>query len=135
MRKAIPFLYLLLVSGCASGLHSYVDTLTPADAKVIGEGVVVFVKERASPNSGAIALEGPHNDALLAPEIQTELEAAGYKVGEDGARHRLRYQVMTLDDGMLVRLSLDSGDAARFYQRSFGTLSPSGPFTFREAAR
>lgn len=133
MRKSV--LCLLLVSGCASGLRSYVETITPDDAKAVGAGVVSFVQSRENPAAGAIALEGPANDALLGPEIQSELEAAGYKVESDNARHRLRYQVTTLDNGLLVRLSLDGGDAARFYERAFGTLSPSGPFTFREAGR
>ena len=133
MRKTVPLL-LLLASGCASGMRSYVETITPDDTKTIGEGIVAFVRGRESPASGAIALEGPANDGLLAPEIQSGLEAASYKVGNGDARHRLRYQVTTLDDGLLVRLSLDDGDAARFYQRDFGKLSPSGPFTFREAA-
>src|SRR5271165_2987982 len=133
MRKTVPLL-LLLASGCASGMRSYVETITPDDTKTIGEGIVAFVRSRESPASGAIALEGPANDGLLAPEIQSELEAAGYKVGNGDARHRLRYQVTALDDGLLVRLSLDDGDAARFYQRDFGKLSASGPFTFREAA-
>lgn len=134
MRKTIPALWLLLASGCAGGMHSYVESLTPEDAKIVGAGIVEFVQARANPNSGGVAVEAPAADALLGPEVRSDLEAAGYKVGDE-AHHRLRYQVTPLDDGMLVRLSLDGGDAARFYGREFGKLSPNGPFTLREASR
>ena len=127
---------LLLLAGCATGIpNSYVEAVTSQDAKTIGEGIVAFVRDRQKPAAGPIALEVPEDDVLLAPEIKAALESAGYKVSGPGARHRLRYQVTPLGTGMLVRLSLDGGDAARFYQRNLGTLAPNGPFTLREAAR
>ena len=70
---------------------------------------------------------------MLAPEVKSALERAGYKVRPDNARHRLRYQVVHLDNGVLVRLALDGADAARFYQSDAGKLTP-GSLTFRKAA-
>jgi hypothetical protein len=132
MSKALPLLGMVLMAGCAAPMASYVEPITSEDTKVISAGIGSFVSDRQTPNAGPIVLESPEGDALMAPEIKSALEAAGYKVVGSGGKHRLRYQVMALDTGVLMRLSLDGGDAARFYQRQAGTLSPSGPFTFRD---
>ena len=133
MKKAVAALGLLLMAGCANGIqNSYVEAITSADAKVIGSGITAFVSDRQKPGAGPIALEVPKGDGLLAPEIRSAMEGAGYKIVDVGGKHRLRYQVTPLDTGMLVRLSLDGGDAARFYERSAGTLAPTGPFTSRD---
>ena len=50
MRRLALF-SLLLASGCASQLQSYVDAITPEDPKTIGAGIASIVQARVAPES------------------------------------------------------------------------------------
>ena len=133
--KRLPCMLLAgLVSACAGGMNSSVGTISDRDAQTLGPAVAEFVALRIRPGSSPIAVDWPQGDTTLAPAVQKALTAAGYTVASD-APHRLDYQAGALDDGVLLRLSLDGGDAARFYQRSpTDGLHASGPFSIRAAS-
>jgi hypothetical protein len=76
----------------------------------------------------------------LTPSLASALRRHGFAVAEDGqtvpsGAHRLRYLVTPLDNGDLMRLTLDGAtEGSRFFVRnSAGGLQSGGPFTVTQA--
>ena len=135
MRRLACILLAGLLSACADGLTSEVGTISERDAQTLGPAIAEFVALRLRPNAGPIQVDAPRGDVTLAPAVENALRAAGYTVAAGPAPHRLDYQAGALDDGVLLRLSLDGGDAARYFRRSpLDGLQASGPFSIRSAS-
>jgi hypothetical protein len=126
---------IFFLGGCAQGFSSYVSSIQPDQAPIIAKDVTEFIRTRVNPYSGPLQIEGPGNDGLIAPALRKSLVSAGYKISNESPKHQLAYQIAPLDRGVIVRLYLDGSDAARYYRDNLGSLSPSGPFSFREAAQ
>jgi hypothetical protein len=138
-----------LLTGCALGPDSsYVAQLQqPADADILAGGIVAFVAMRLPAASSTVVLDPtPTGQAgnAVSPTLAAALRRRGFAVAEDGqavpaGAHHLRYLVTSLDNGDLVRLTLDDAtEGARFFVRNTaGGLQPGGPFTVTqvEAAR
>jgi len=134
MKRMACILLAGLVGACADGMASSVGTISDRDAHTLGPAVADFVALGLQPAAGPIQVDWPQGDVTLAPAVQKALQDRGYTVAA-GAPHRLQYQAGTLDDGVLLRLSLDGGDAARFYRRSpMDGLQASGPLSIRTAS-
>ena len=144
LRFAIPCLAALL-SGCAFGPNgSYVAPLQqPADANVLASGIAGFVAMRLPAASSTLVLDATPSDQAsnsLTPALAAALRRRGFAIAEDGQpvpadAHRLRYLVTPLDNGDLVRLTLDGAvEGSRFFVRNTaGGLQAGGPFTVTQA--
>jgi hypothetical protein len=135
------------VAACALGWgNSYVDRVeTPADARVLAGDVVDFVAgQLPAASSTVILVPTPTDQAAnaLTPALVAGLRDRGFAVadatlvGAPGA-HRIRYLVTRLDNGDLLRVTIDGGaaEASRFFVRnSAGALQAGGPFTVRRMA-
>jgi hypothetical protein len=145
---ALPCLAALL-AGCTLGPDtSYVAELQqPADAEILVNGMAAFVAMRLPAASSTVVLDPTPSDQVrnsLTPALTAALRRRGFAVAEDGqavsaAVHHLRYLVTSLDNGDLVRLTLDGAiEGSRFFVRNTaGGLQSGGPFmvTQAEAAR
>ena len=136
------------VAACALGSgSSYVDrVVTPADAKVLAGAMAEFVAGRLPAGSSAVILDPtPSEQAAnaLTPAFVAALRDRGFAVADAsqvGAPHtrRIRYLVTRLDNGNLLRVTIDDGaaEASRLFVRnSTGDLQAGGPFTVRQMAR
>ena len=143
-RCAMPCLAALL-TGCAFGPNSsYVAQLQqPADAEILANGMTAFVAMRLPAASSTVALDPTPSDQAgnaLTPALAAALRDHGFAVAENGqpvaaSAHRLRYLVTPLDNGDLVRLTLDDAtEGSRFFVRnSAGGLQSGGPFMVTQA--
>jgi hypothetical protein len=143
-RFALPFLTALL-AGCAMGPDSsYVAQLQqPADAEIIADGIADFVAMRLPAASSAVALDPTPSDQAhnsLTPALAVALRRRGFAVAEDrqaapAGVHHLRYLVTPLDNGDVVRLTLDdAAEGSRFFARNTaGGLQSGGPFMVIQA--
>ena len=149
-RFGLPWLAALL-AGCAlEPGSSYVAQLQqPADAEILADGIAGFVAIRLPAASSTVELDPTPSDQAgnsLTPALAAaSLRHRGFAVAEDrqarasrSVHHHLRYLVTSLDNGDLVRLTLDDGaEGSRFFVRNTtGGLQPGGPFmvTQTEAA-
>lgn len=131
MRTAVPLAFAVALSACAGG--SYVAAIsTPREATPVADAIVDFTTAHLS--GGSIALDPAQAPNYVTPALMHGLKAAGFSVvkpGTEGA-HRLRYLVTPLDNGDLVRITLDDDAVgARFFARSRWGLQAAGPFTVR----
>ena len=147
-RFALPCLRRPLAA-CALGPgSSYVAQLQqPADAEVLADGMADFVAMRFPAASSTVVLDPTPSDQAgnaLTPAFAAALRRRGFAVAEDGQPvpagvHHIRYLVTPLDNGDLVRLTIDdSTEGSRFFVRNTaGGLQAGGPFTVTqtEAAR
>lgn len=143
-RCVLPCLAALL-TGCALGPNgSYVAQLQqPADAQVLANGMAAFVAMRLPAASSTVALDPTPSEQAgnaLTPSLASALRRGGFAVAEDrqtvpSGAHRLRYLVTSLDNGDLVRLTLDGvTEGSRFFVRnSAGDLQSGGPFMVMQA--
>jgi hypothetical protein len=143
-RFALPCLAALL-TGCALGPDSsYVAQLPqPADAETLANGIADFVAMRLPAASSTVELDPTPSDQArnsLTPALATALQRHGFAVAEDGqavtaGAHHLRYLVTPLDNGDLVRLTLDdAAEGSRFFVRNAaGGLQSGGPFMVTQA--
>ena len=147
MIRHLHFSFLCLAAlqgGCTLGPdQSYVaDLRQPADAEVLAEGMAEFVAVRLPATSSTVALDptlpGQGGNALT-PALAAALRQRGFAVAEGGQTpegvHRLRYLVAPLDNGDLVRMTLDgTTEGARFFVRNTeGRLQSGGPYTVMQA--
>lgn len=144
LHCAVPCLVALL-AGCSFGpSSSYVAQLQqPADAKVLADSMAAFVATRLPAASSTLALDPTPSDQAgnsLIPALASALRRRGFAVAERGqpvtaGAHHLRYLVTPLDNGDLVRLTLDDAtEGSRFFVRnSAGGLQSGGPFTVTQA--
>lgn len=145
LRHALVCLVALQTSCALSPDRSYVaDLQQPADAEVLADGMTDFVAARLPATSSTIALDptlaGQAGNALT-PALASALRHRGFAVaegrqGQPAGAHRLRYIVTQLDNGDLVRLTLDGTvEGARFFVRNTeGGLHSGGPYTVTQAA-
>ena len=144
LRHALVCLVALQAS-CALGPdRSYVaDLQQPADAAVLADGMAAFVAGQLPARSSTVTLDptlaGQAGNALT-PALASALRHRGFAVAEGGqgqpaGAHRLRYIVTQLDNGDLVRLTLDGAtEGARFFVRNAaGGLQSGGPYTVTQA--
>jgi hypothetical protein len=124
---------------CAIGPDSsYVGELSaPGDAQILAAGMAEFVSTQLPAGSSTIALDPTPADQAgnaLTPAFAAALRRRGFAIGDTPARHRLHYWVTPLDNGDLVRLSIDDRtEASRFFVRnSRGGLQAGGPFMVRQ---
>jgi hypothetical protein len=146
LRLAAPLIAASSVAACAlSPGDSYVGGLeTPADAQVLAAGMVAFVGAQLPAASSTVALDPTPSDQAnnaLTPAFVAALRDRGFAVADAGqvgtaGTHHIRYLVTRLDNGDLVRLSIDDGaEASRFFVRNTaGGLQAGGPFTVRQMA-
>jgi len=134
-----------MVGACAVGPDSsYVERIdTPGDAKVLASGLADFLAARLPASSSVIVLDPtPSGQAgnALTPALVTALRARGFAIANDRqagmpGSHRVRYWVTPLDNGDLVRLTVDGTEASRFFARNTaGTLQAAGPYMVRLSA-
>lgn len=135
------------VASCALGSgRSYVDQVeTPADARVLARDMASFVAGQIPAGSSAVILDPtPSGQAgnPLTPAFVAALRDRGFAVADAGqahgpGTHRVRYLVTRLDNGALLRVTLDAGaaEASRFFVRnSAGRLRAGGPLAVRQIA-
>lgn len=135
------------IAACALGSgNSYVDRVeTPADARVLADEIADFVAGQLPAASSTVVLVPTPSDQAangLTPALVAGLRDRGFAVADArlfGApgTHRIRYLVTRLDNGDLLRVTIDGGaaKASRFFVRnSAGTLQAGGPFTVRQMA-
>lgn len=143
-RRALPSLVAAGLSACAIGPNtSYVAPLQAADAQVLANGMAEFVAMRLPAASRPVILDPIPSDQAgnsLTPAFASALRLYGFAVAGDGqtvrpGAHHVRYLVTSLDNGDLVRLTIDgSTQGSRFFVRnSIGGLQAGGPFTVLEA--
>ena len=146
LRRALSLAAVSCLAACALGPgSSYVSQVdTPADAQVLAAGMVVFVAAQLPAASSTIVLDPTPSDQAgnaLTPAFVVALRDRGFAVADEGqasasGTHHVRYFVTPLDNGDLVRVSVDDrAQASRFFVRnSAGGLQAGGPFMVRQMA-
>jgi hypothetical protein len=146
MRATLPLLAALSLVSCTIGPDSsYVGELSASDdARILAAGMVEFVSTQLPAGSTTIALDPTPADQasnVLTPAFTAGLRRGGFAVADDrqGAApvaHHLRYWVTPLENGDLVRLSIDDRtEGSRFFVRNpHGALQAGGPFMVRQNA-
>jgi hypothetical protein len=146
IRAALPLLAAVSLVSCAIGPDSsYVGELSaPGDARILAADMAEFVSTQLPAGSTRIALNPTPADQAsnaLTPAFTAALRRRGFAVADDrqGAApvaHHLRYWVTPLDNGDLVRLSIDDRtEASRFFVRNaHGSLQAGGPVVVRQHA-
>ena len=141
----LTFLAVACLAGCTVGPNtSYIAALRqPADAEVLAGGMAVFVSLQLPAASTAIILDPPsyfQSGSVLIPALTLALRHHGFAVAEDAQpllsnAHHVRYLVTPLDNGDLVRVTIDgSTEGSRLYVRNTaGGLQAGGPFTLTRA--
>jgi|SRR5215471_10242768 len=145
-RTALSLVAAASLVSCAIGPDSsYVGELAaPGDAQILAAGMVEFVATQLPAGSSTIALDPTPADQasnVLTPALTAALRRRGFAVADDRqalapAAHHVRYWVTPLDNGDLVRLSIDERtEASRFFVRnSRSGLQAGGPFMVRQNA-
>lgn len=144
LRFALPLVAVSSLVACALGPSiSYVGQVdTPADAQVLAAGMVVFVAAQLPAASSTVVLDPTPSDQAgnaLTPAFVAALRDRGFAVANEAGTpgtHHIRYLVTPLDNGDLVRVSIDDGAQASrlFVRNSAGGLQAGGPFMVRQAA-
>jgi hypothetical protein len=146
LRRALSLAAVSSLAACALGPGgSYVSQVdTPADAQVLATGMVVFVAAQLPAASSTVVLDPTPSDQAgnaLTPAFVAALRERGFAVADEGqasasGTHHIRYLVTALDNGDLVRLSIDDGAQASrvFVRNSAGGLQAGGPFMVRQMA-
>ncbi len=123
-----------VLSACAPQLSGQVAPMSAEDASEAAGDIAAFVRQRARPSDGPIAVTHALSDTVLWPVLADDLRAAGYTVANGGGAHQLRYAVASLPAGMVLRAALDKASAARLYQPAVdGPMTPSGPMSVQVA--
>jgi hypothetical protein len=92
--------------------------------------MAAFVGQQTRPSNGPIAVLHPPGDTVLWPLVADDLRTAGYTVTDGQAAHHLRFAVISLPDGTVLRARLDTVSLAQLYHAEpTGMLAPSGPAT------
>lgn len=143
VRVLAPLLLASGLAACAGNpATSYVAPLTgPTDAQIIAGEITDFMALSLPAATTTLALEAPAADQssnTLTPILTAALRRRGFATvdfDEDASSsgvRRMRYQVTPMDNGDLVRLTIDGGaiQSSRFLARnSAGSLQAGGPFT------
>ena len=144
-RLPLAGLAVIALGACTVGPNSsYVGPIdAPADAQVLAAGMADFMAGRLPAASTIVALDpiapGQAGNAVT-PALVTALRERGFAIANEHqagmpGSHRLRYWVTPLDNGDLVRLTVDGTEASRFFVRNTaGTLQAAGPYMVRLSA-
>jgi hypothetical protein len=129
------------LAACTIGPNtSYVAPLQQSeDAQVLADGMVEFIAMRLSAVSTTLILDPTPTDQAgnaMTPAFAAALRSHGFAVAAAGQAfgtnaHRIRYLVTPLDNGDLVRVTIDSiAQGSRFFVRNTaGGLQAGGPYT------
>jgi hypothetical protein len=144
-RVTVLPLLTVLLSACAIGPNtSYVAPLRQsADAQVLADGMAEFVAMRLPKGTGPVILDPTPSDQVgnvLTTSLVVALRSRGLAVADDSqimtaGAHHIRYLVTPLDNGDLVRVTIDANtEGSRFFVRNTaGALQSGGPFTVTQA--
>lgn len=145
-RLLLIVVFCALFAGCATSrpTMSYVaPELTTADATVIATDVIDYLSRELPPGRTVLTLDPPPQD-VIGPQLINRLPQKGFGLGfvdpddktADRSEMLLRYVVVPLDSGFVVRLQYQGREASRFYNRTTdGDLIPISRFAVREAAK
>jgi hypothetical protein len=147
LRLGVSLFVACSLAACALGPgNSYVGQVdTQTDAQVLSRDMADFVAGQLPAASSTVVLDPTPSDQAgndLTPAFVAALRDRGFAVGDarqGGASgvHHIRYLVTRLDNGDLVRVTIDgaAAEASRFFVRnSAGDLQAGGPFTVRQMA-
>jgi hypothetical protein len=147
LRLVTVSLIACAVAACSPGLgSSYVGRVdTAADARVLASDMADFVAGELPAGSSTVILDPTPSEQAgnaLTPAFVAALRDRGFAIADArdagaAGTHRIRYLVTRLDNGDLLRVTIDSGaaEASRFFVRnSVGDLQAGGPFTLRQMA-
>jgi hypothetical protein len=127
---ALPLLLApLLLAACGGSWPSgtYVRSVSEADAPVLAEAVADCLSDTI-PSRQDVKPAASSGDPI-APLLDPYLARVGFTVASTGLP--VSYVVTPLDDGVLLRISVDNREGAtRFFKRSAnGVLAAAGPTT------
>jgi hypothetical protein len=125
--KQIASMLLLLLTRCASSWPSgsYVAEISDADARVLAASVTEYLAGALRPG---VPVAIPPDGDVLSPVLTADLRRAGIRQDPNG--RRVHYVAAPLDDGVMLRISIDNREgASRFFVRSNGSLVVGGPMT------
>src|SRR5689334_15104117 len=128
--RALVLASAMAVAACSQQMPGYVEPVSSETAARMSYDIADLIKSNTKPASGAIAIDKPAGDVMIAPALATDLEADGFQVSDHG-RHHLSYVVTTIPDGVVLRLFFDHWSAARLYQSSGAMSAPAGPFSIQ----
>jgi hypothetical protein len=139
--KLRALLFALVLAGCASSSggfnRSYEMAVPQSNAPELAGAVTEFVTHQATPTE-PVWLETPKLGGAtdtVTPLIQDELRRHGYRIAttDDPPATHVRWEIALVHDmGVLLRISLNNGDAAKLFTRSkSGALVPVSPFIVR----
>jgi hypothetical protein len=142
VRFALPLIAAASLVSCAIGPDSsYVGELSaPGDARILAAGMVEYVSTQLPAGSSTIALDPTPADQAgnaLTPVFTEALRRRGFAMADSQPdAHHVRYWVTPLENGDLLRLSIDDRtEASRFFVRNNrGALQAAGPFMVRQNA-
>ncbi len=142
MRLAVCLLFAAL-TGCAAFGTKHRDLLAPADASFVGNQVAAYAAAVLPPASSTVAVSSAlaldaSGVSALDDAALSALRSRGFAVAEPGTEstsaHAMTYRAYPLDEGVLLRVSIDGAEASRWYSRDpAGSLSPASSFTVRAA--
>lgn len=144
-RLALSCALAALASGCALGPNSsYVAPLRQAaDAQILADGTATFIAMQLPAASTTVVLDPTPSDQArnaFTPALAAALRRQGFAIADPAqpipmSAHYVRYLVTPLDNGDLVRLTLDdTTEASRFFARTAdGGLRAGGPLMMTQA--
>jgi hypothetical protein len=96
-----------------------------SDAAVLAPAIAGYVS-KAVPVGTMVTLMQPTGDAVLSPLLSVDMDRVGLKMGVAGTP--VAYLVTPLDQGVLLRITVDQAVASRYLVRNTeGRLQPGGP--------
>lgn len=143
MRAFLASLLALTLAACASQStrNANPDAIASTDANYVGGEIAAYVASQLPPASSTVWVQVPPappkaGPSPLAAAVGAELRELGFAVAEGDAgssgAHRVRYDAVPLDDGVLLQVALDGELAARWYARDpAGALAPASAYTVR----
>ncbi|MGS7411475.1 conjugal transfer protein TrbH [Klebsiella pneumoniae] len=148
MRKIMPLIAILLVSGCSTmrPTQSYVSPeLKAGDARTLSTDAVSYLSDVLPPARTTLVIDLPktrgQQDSLTSA-MMASLRARGYGVTVADPKTAatagtpLRYLASPLYGGVLLRLQYQGTEASRFYPRTIGgslVVSKDASFTVKQA--
>lgn len=145
-RASLSVAVMVLLAACASKPGgSYVGPLQqPGDAEALAGAMAEFVADRLPAASSTVTFDPTPRDQAgntVTAALTFALRRRGFAVDEGGqpapaGAHQLRYLVTPMDNGTLLRLTIDENTrGSRFFARdAAGQLRAGGPYTVTLAA-
>lgn len=141
MRLAMGMLCAaVLLAGCTTTAKRDA-ALATKDAVFLADQIAGYVGDRLPAASTTVWLTVPaplkgQPPLALNTEVPVALRSRGFAVAEGeqaaASEHRIAWSAVGLDDGVVVKVTLDGHEAARWYSRDpAGLLEPASAFTVR----